>query len=138
MGKSSKDKVLLVTGSNPRLVYQEPHTSRMDHNHQEGKRSRSEKQRHLLDIIEDECIEDEEEGRDGNEAEAEDDEDGIAPEKVLSMKKTAEIAAMFTDLKLEQTTNVIPDLAQSNFDSMHNTEDSAASLDFEASLGYLP
>lgn len=64
---------------------------------------------------------------------------GIAPEKVLSMKKTAEIAAMFTELKLDQTTNVVGgELTSGEYTSGPQTEDSAASLDFETSLGYLP
>jgi hypothetical protein len=128
-----------VTGSSPRFVYKDQHGlhNRMDH-HGDGKKGRASKQRNLIDIIEDEYNDEEGNGQDGHEAEAEDDDDGIAPERVLSMKKTAEIAAMFTDLKLEQTTNVVADMALTNFDSAQNTEDSAASLDFEASLGYLP
>lgn len=100
-----------------------------NHNN-DGKKSRNGMHRNLLDIIEDECNEDEE----GLDSEG----DGLAPEKVLSMKKTAEIAAMFTDLKLDQTTNIVQDLGSGNFESIQNTEDSTASLDFEASLGYLP
>ena len=52
------------------------------------------------------------------------------------------VAAMFSNLHLNQTTNVMANgdhLDSDNFpDSAHNTEDSNASLDFEASLGYLP
>lgn len=101
----------------------------------------------LLDIMEVEINEDDDDDTDHRHRSTDTDtgEDtgsgggGIAPEKVLSMKKTAEIAAMFTDLKLDQTTNVIPDLGSSNnFESMQNPDDSTASLDFEASLGYLP
>lgn len=102
---------------------------------------------------------------DYNESEYDDEDDGLeggykegsssAPEKVLSMKKTAEIAAMFTNLKLDQVTNIVPELKEQqegergkgrhngengNFDPFDDpcTEDSNASLDFETSLGYLP
>lgn len=130
--------MLLITGgSSPsaRVVYKDvqnyPHGPSSD-----GKKSRNGMHRNLLDIMEDDdCTE---EDLDGRRSDTDTGDDGIAPEKVLSMKKTAEIAAMFTDLKLDQTTNVVQDLESSNFESIQNTEDSTASLDFEASLGYLP
>lgn len=56
----------------------------------------------------------------------------FAPERVLSMKKTAEIAAMFTDMKLDDATDFV--LHKADIDDHQEL----GSLDFETSLGYLP
>lgn len=60
----------------------------------------------------------------------------FAPEKLVSMKKTAEIAAMFTEMKLktpmEFALNAYSDIEDNG---PHND---SGSVDFETSLGYLP
>lgn len=71
----------------------------------------------------------------------EDSEDTLEPEKVLSMKKTAEIAAMFNNMRLDKICNNTKPVypihpLQKKVDRNQNTTDE--SLDFESSLGYLP
>ncbi|CAG7834646.1 unnamed protein product [Allacma fusca] len=121
-----RNKVLLITGSSPstRVVYKEQyHESRKSHRSQ------------LVDINEDESTE---ESRAFTRRKSSSDE-GRATEKILSMKKTAEIAAMFTDLHLDQTTNLVATSKSEIYrESVNTTETSNTSLDFEASLGYLP
>lgn len=63
----------------------------------------------------------------------------FAPERVLSMKKSAEIAAMFTDMKLNPEPNFILTGGSDIEDvagQQHNQD--STSIDFETSLGYLP
>lgn len=77
---------------------------------------------------------------------------GGPAEGVLSVKKTAEIAAMFSNLKLNQTTDIIIDhSATEDTESDVSTDDAYSSMRFrpghqarafsngmENSLGYLP
>ncbi|XP_021948056.1 uncharacterized protein LOC110845841 [Folsomia candida] len=157
-GSSHSSRLVYKDKSNGNVTTTTPTSTTPYHHNQhssgpsssDGKKSRNgmhHRNNNLLDIMEVEINEDDDDDTDHRHRSTDTDtgEDtgsgggGIAPEKVLSMKKTAEIAAMFTDLKLDQTTNVIPDLGSSNnFESMQNPDDSTASLDFEASLGYLP
>ena len=75
------------------------------------------------------------------------------PEGVLSVKKTTEIAAMFSNLKLNQTTDIIIDqsTAEDTDASELSTDDAYSSMKYrgrigkhgysksmENSLGYLP
>ncbi|CAL8115794.1 unnamed protein product [Orchesella dallaii] len=61
----------------------------------------------------------------------------FAPEKVLSMKKAAEIAAMFTDLNLNRTADFTL-TNNSDTEDTHTRHQEPTSIDFETSLGYLP
>lgn len=77
-----------------------------------------------------------------------------APEGILSVKKTAEIAAMFSNLKLNQTTDIVIDAnstTEVDTESELSTDDAYSSMRFRAtrnnngfsnvledSLGYLP
>ena len=149
-GVTQRNKVLLITGSsNPstRLMYK-------DNYYQDGKKSRIDHRTNLMDITEDEDVSNEEEDDEDDDDDNEDNsyrhhrlgssnDDEMAPDRILSMKKTAEIAAMFTDLHLDQTTNIVPERSNSNNsssfeDSSQTQDDSNGSVDFEASLGYLP
>lgn len=58
----------------------------------------------------------------------------FAPARVLSMKKTAEIAAMFTDMKLDP----VHDFMLNGKEDTEALGNEMGSIDFETSLGYLP
>jgi len=97
-------------------------------------------QRSLGDITEDDDLL--EEDGEGQDAKDEDSEDALEPEKVLSMKKTAEIAAMFNNMRLENVscTNLKPNYtAHPHSKKVEKVQEASEdTIDFEASLGYLP
>ena len=78
----------------------------------------------------------------------------VAPEGALAAKKTTEIAAMFSNIKLNQTTDIVIDESEATEDTASeiSTDDAYSSMHYRAnrnnkngfsksmenSLGYLP